>query len=265
MAASIWSLSSFEEPLFERCDFGISSPYLSARSTIKSLNSTLRIFIKNFNFSQLYVIVEKNGCFSQRRAGKDGIIFYRRDRLCNEKENFYGFTGKYPAGAFIESNSIYHNYFYWKENGTYDGWWGHPNHPKLNFESPELFQYIMEIEQKWVSPPFNADGWRLDVAADLGINPNFNHSSIPYVGCPYLEFDFSGDGNVLKNNGVNYATKKSHIRLKFKKDIEGAPSDNILYRNDLSGSYDNGVNKAVEKYDETRYINFNSNNEIMLT
>ena len=49
------------------------------------------------------------------------------------------------------------------------------NHPKLNFESPELFQYIMGIAQKWVSPPFNADGWRLDVAADLGINPNFNH------------------------------------------------------------------------------------------
>ena len=33
----------------------------------------------------------------------------------------------------------------------------------------------MSIAQKWVSPPFNADGWRLDVAADLGINPNFNH------------------------------------------------------------------------------------------
>lgn len=104
-----------------------------------------------------------------------------------------------------------------------------------------------------------------EVKSIPSFNPNFNHSSIPYVGCPYLEFDFSGDGNVLKNNGVNYATKKSHIRLKFKKDIEGAPSDNILYRNDLSGSYDNGVNKAVEKYDETRYINFNSNNEIMLT
>jgi len=92
-----------------------------------------------------------------------------------DRENFYESTGKYPAGAFIENNSIYHNYFYWKENGTYDGWWGHPNHPKLNFESPELFQYIMSIAQKWVSPPFNADGWRLDVAADLGINPNFNH------------------------------------------------------------------------------------------
>ncbi len=93
-----------------------------------------------------------------------------------DRENFYGATGQYPAGAFIESNSIYHDYFYWKDNGTYDGWWGLPNHPKLNFEgSPELFQYIMAIARKWVSPPYNADGWRLDVAADLGTSPEFNH------------------------------------------------------------------------------------------
>ncbi len=28
---------------------------------------------------------------------------------------------------------------------------------------------------KWVSPPYNADGWRLDVAADLGYSPEMNH------------------------------------------------------------------------------------------
>ena len=85
-----------------------------------------------------------------------------------DRENFYESTGKYPAGAFIENNSIYHNYFYWKENGTYMMVGGDTQiTPKLNFESPELFQYIMSIAQKWVSPPFNADGWRLDVAADL--------------------------------------------------------------------------------------------------
>ena len=93
-----------------------------------------------------------------------------------DRENFYGATGEYPAGAFIEESSIYHDYFYWKDNGTYDGWWGLPNHPKLNFEgSPELFQYIMGIARKWVSPPYNADGWTLDVAADLGTSPEFSH------------------------------------------------------------------------------------------
>ena len=29
--------------------------------------------------------------------------------------------------------------------------------------------------QKWVSPPYNVDGWRLDVAADLGHSQEFNH------------------------------------------------------------------------------------------
>ena len=42
--------------------------------------------------------------------------------------------------------------------------------PKLNYEgSKDLFNYIMHIAVKWVSPPYNVDGWRLDVACpDLG-------------------------------------------------------------------------------------------------
>jgi alpha-glucosidase len=33
----------------------------------------------------------------------------------------------------------------------------------------------MGVAKKWVSAPYNADGWRLDVAADLGRSPAFNH------------------------------------------------------------------------------------------
>ena len=33
----------------------------------------------------------------------------------------------------------------------------------------------MRIGEKWVSPPYNVDGWRLDVAADLGYTEEFNH------------------------------------------------------------------------------------------
>ena len=52
----------------------------------------------------------------------------------------------------------------WPYNHTYDGWWGHDTLPKLAYEdSPELEQYIMDIGRKWVSPPYNVDGWRLDV------------------------------------------------------------------------------------------------------
>ena len=48
--------------------------------------------------------------------------------------------------------------------------------PKLNYEaSDSLYEYIMKVARKWVSPPYNVDGWRLDVAADLGHSNEYNH------------------------------------------------------------------------------------------
>lgn len=97
-----------------------------------------------------------------------------------DKEGFYR-SQNYPVGAYYSSESIYHDYFKWYDqnwpnNDCYDSWWGHDNHPKLNFEnSKELYNYILDVGRKWVSPPFNADGWRLDVAADLGYSREFNH------------------------------------------------------------------------------------------
>ena len=97
-----------------------------------------------------------------------------------DKEGFYYAAG-YEPGAYRDEKSPYHNYFYWFDsnwpnNDCYSSWWNHDNHPKLNFEgSDELYQYILDVGRKWVSPPFNADGWRLDVAADLGCSQEFNH------------------------------------------------------------------------------------------
>ena len=96
-----------------------------------------------------------------------------------DREGFYYRNG-YPYGAYQTENSKYHNFFkwhggHWPGNESYDGWWAHSNHPKLNYEnSQELYDYIMEVGKKWVSPPYNADGWRLDVAADLGFSKEFN-------------------------------------------------------------------------------------------
>ena len=87
-------------------------------------------------------------------------------------------------GAFVSSQSPYRSFFHffkeeesaWPYNYNYDGWWGHDTLPKLNYEdSPKLVQYIMDIGKKWVSPPYNIDGWRLDVAADLGRSNEYNH------------------------------------------------------------------------------------------
>jgi len=100
-----------------------------------------------------------------------------------DRECIYQNQEGYAPGAYISENSPYHNYFSFNDrfrfpyNDSYDGWWGHDTLPKLNYEaSPELVEEILRIARKWVSPPFNADGWRLDVAADLGHSPEYNHA-----------------------------------------------------------------------------------------
>ncbi|MBQ3899205.1 MAG: glycoside hydrolase family 13 protein [Lachnospiraceae bacterium] len=99
-----------------------------------------------------------------------------------DRERIYENAQGYEKGAFVSADSPYRQYFdfsddrRWPYNPTYDGWWGHDTLPKLNYEgSKQLYDYILNIGKKWVSAPFNADGWRLDVAADLGHSPEFNH------------------------------------------------------------------------------------------
>lgn len=99
-----------------------------------------------------------------------------------DRERIYENAPGYEKGAYITKDSPYHSFFQFFDenrfpyNGSYDGWWGHDTLPKLNYEnSRQLLDYILYIGRKWVSPPYNVDGWRLDVAADLGHSPEFNH------------------------------------------------------------------------------------------
>ncbi|MCR5580470.1 MAG: glycoside hydrolase family 13 protein [Pseudobutyrivibrio sp.] len=97
------------------------------------------------------------------------------------REKIYSKDEGYAPGAYESKDSPYHDFFYffedkWPDNHTYDGWWSHDTLPKLNYEqSEELYNYVLDIGRKWVSPPYNCDGWRLDVAADLGHSEEFNH------------------------------------------------------------------------------------------
>ena len=101
-----------------------------------------------------------------------------------DRERIYEGEKDYEPGAYISADSPYRSYFRffkegpenWPYNGNYDGWWGHDTLPKLNYEdSVKLENYILYIGRKWVSPPYNVDGWRLDVAADLGRSNEYNH------------------------------------------------------------------------------------------
>ncbi len=88
--------------------------------------------------------------------------------------------GYEKKGAYQSVSSPYRSYFKFlhphSASSEYEGWWGYTTLPKLNYEhSEELCEEIFSVGEKWVSAPFNADGWRLDVAADLGHSEKFNH------------------------------------------------------------------------------------------
>jgi alpha-glucosidase len=50
------------------------------------------------------------------------------------------------------------------ESGDYEAWWGIKTLPKLNWRSPELRRRLQHVGRKWLQPPFELDGWRVDVA-----------------------------------------------------------------------------------------------------
>jgi len=101
-----------------------------------------------------------------------------------DREKLYQKAGNYAPGAFESASSPYRSYFEfangepsaWPDNKTYVGWWNQETLPKLNYEESEkLVNNILGIARKWLLPPYSVDGWRLDVAADLGHSLEYNH------------------------------------------------------------------------------------------
>lgn len=66
------------------------------------------------------------------------------------------------------------DFYYWTdpENDGYESWLGVPSLPKFNWASSELRRRFIEgpdsVVARWLKPPFNLDGWRIDVANMTG-------------------------------------------------------------------------------------------------
>jgi alpha-glucosidase len=54
--------------------------------------------------------------------------------------------------------------YLFNEDGDYEAWWGVKTLPKLNWRSPELRRRFQHVARKWLQPPYELDGWRVDVA-----------------------------------------------------------------------------------------------------
>lgn len=142
------------------------------RKNLKASNAFFADFVREVHSRGMKVILD--GVFNHC-----GSFNYWLDR-----EKIYEGKEGFEKGAYISKDSPYHSYFgfrdqennAWPDNGNYEDWWGHETLPKLNFEGSEILcRDILRIAAKWVSEPYCADGWRLDVAEDLGHSKEFNH------------------------------------------------------------------------------------------
>ena len=146
--------------------------YIKRTTDIKNLEASNELMIKLINTAHEYGIkVILDGVFNHCGSFNKWM----------DREGFYEGLSNYEGGAYRTKDSPYHNYFSWynynwPNNDCYHTWNGFDTLPKLNYEgSKGLFNHIINVGRKWVSPPYNADGWRLDVAADLGYSKEFNH------------------------------------------------------------------------------------------
>ena len=95
-----------------------------------------------------------------------------------DREGIYRSASATDRGAYRCPKSPYRDFFSFEDDDAdaYEGWWDYPTLPKLNYEnSPDLVERILAIARKWAMPPYSIDGWRLDVAADLGHSEEYNH------------------------------------------------------------------------------------------
>lgn len=72
-----------------------------------------------------------------------------------------------------DPKSTERDFFYWTDDPCgYASWKEHPTLPKLNYHSPEMAARMIDGPQsalgQWLAPPYNLDGWRVDVANMTG-------------------------------------------------------------------------------------------------
>ena len=94
----------------------------------------------------------------------DGVFNHTGD-----DSRYFNRYGTYPGvGAHQSEDSPYRDWFRFREDGSYECWWGIKILPRLQHANPDCRRYFTGaggIGQKWIAA--GADGWRLDVADEL--------------------------------------------------------------------------------------------------
>ena len=114
---------------------------------------------------------EEEFCALAREAAERGISIMLDGVFnhCGQDSRYFNRYGNYPEpGAWQGDESPYRDWFFFNEDGTYDGWWGNPDLPDVNEKSPKYRELICGqdgVVRKWLRT--GARGWRLDVADEL--------------------------------------------------------------------------------------------------
>ena len=119
-------------------------------------------FGTNEEFAELVSLLHKNDI----KIILDGVFNH-----VGAAHYWFNMAGFYPKteGAYNNPHSPYREYFtFYNDSQDYHCWCGVKTVPKLNYKSEKLRQEIYKSKEGimnfWMSPPYNTDGWRLDVA-----------------------------------------------------------------------------------------------------
>lgn len=136
-----------------------------------------------------------DGVFSH--TGSDSVYFDR-----------YGHYG--TDGAWEDPQSPYRDWYYFKEDGSYECWWGIDTLPRLNKENPAYRNFICGpygVARHWLR--LGASGWRLDVADEL---PNSFLQAL-VAGVKEEKPDAAVIGEVWEDasNKISYGERKNYF------------------------------------------------------
>lgn len=127
-------------------------------------------FGTNKELGELVDFLHKNNI----RIILDGVFNH-----CGSANYWFNKQGFYKTGgSYKNQNSIHYDYFrFGSHPDGYACWLGVKTLPKLNYRSEKLKDEIYRgknsIAKFWLLPPYNCDGWRLDVANMLARDGKF--------------------------------------------------------------------------------------------
>lgn len=86
--------------------------------------------------------------------------------------NHTGLDGIWLRKALEDPSSAERDFFYFNEDGSFACWQDVKTLPQLNYSSPllrdRMYRAADSVMKKYLLPPFDIDGWRLDVAPEVG-------------------------------------------------------------------------------------------------